>query len=162
MTKKSQSKNVIELVNFELRNYSEQEKAQFKKVREGLELYLKSIFQAMDNSPDLIRLKDVDYSQQVQLLEQIEQLKVLEEKLTTVLSQVVETKRAKLSEVKEVSDRLVKQARPLSEEDDVVAGIFADFFDYLAEPSKKAAVTKKKNSQEDEQKVDSTESGNKE
>ncbi len=138
--------NSIDLSNIELRNFSEAEKASFKKINDGFEKHAEVVLQAMVKDSNLLRMPNVDFSQILQFLNEANELEVIEEWLSEKLSRVRETKRHKLSEVKTVIEQMVKQARPISESDTEVANTFADLFDFLSAPAKKAAATRKKNS----------------
>ena len=136
----------INLSSLQFRNFSEDEKAGFKKCNDGFEEQAEDVLKAMSEEPELLRLPDVDFAQVLDMLYQANELKRAEEWLSKKLTQINETRRHKLSEVKTVVDQMVKQARPISEVDPKVADIFADLFDFLSAPAKKAASTKKKNS----------------
>ncbi len=138
--------NSIDLSALEFRNYSETEKAEFKKCQDGFEQQVETVLQSMAESPDLLRLPDVDFSEVLDILHEANELKKAEQWLSKKYAQINETRRHKLSLVKAIIDQMVKQARPISEVDPKVADIFADLFDFLSAPAKKAASTRKKNS----------------
>ena len=136
----------INLSKLKFRNYSDDEKAEFKKCNEGFEEKAEDVLKAMSEEPDLLRLPDVDFAQVLDMLYEANELKRAETWLSKKQAQINETRRHKLSEIKTVIDQMVKQARPISEVDPKVADIFADLFDFLSAPAKKAASTKKKKS----------------
>ena len=135
----------IDLASIQYRNYSDEEKANFKKVNDGFEEQASPVLNALKENPQLLRLPDVNFEQVLDTLNEATELKVIEEWLDKKLTQINETRRAKLSEVKGVIDQMVAQAKPISQADPEVANIFADLFDFLSAPAKKAANTRKKN-----------------
>ena len=123
----------IDLSCIEYRNFSDEEKAEFKRVNEGFESQAEPVLTAMVQNPELLRLPYVDFQETHDILMQANELKLIEEWLSK-----------KLSQVKGIVDQMVAQARPISQADAEVADIYADLFDFLSAPAKKAANTRKK------------------
>ena len=135
----------IHLGDLEFRDYSEQEKQSFLKVRAGYASQVMPILQALASDTSLLGKTNLDYQQLCNLAEEIVELQEAAQWLSTKLEQIEETTRSKLTQLKPEMDKAVEVARPLSKVNGEVANLFASLFDFIAEPRKKGESTKRKN-----------------
>ena len=134
----------IDLSGLDLVNVSEEKKVELKRTREGFTEKMKPVLTKLAASPELLPVDKLDYKK---MLEGLKEAMVLEEALAWLENKqemVEETLRLRLSGIKEQVDQANDVARPLAQHRAELASLFADYWDWLASPRKKAEQTKKK------------------
>lgn len=137
----------IDLSALEIQNYTQEQVASFRIVREDYPEQLEPVLKGLVNDPTLVEVKGVNYGELQDRLKKAMELKEAEDWLEKKWKLIQENRRAVLSGIKEQMDRVVEVAKVQSQADPQVTTLFADFLDYRATPGKKAAATKKKKAQ---------------
>ncbi len=137
-------KDKLDLSGVAIRNLTEQEKKRLKRVREGYTEKAKDVLLALSSKKTSLHVPSVDISAMIVEVETILQLQKALAWVAEKQEVLDETLRWKQDQLKKQMDLLSDVAKPMSTQEDLLAGIFADYWDFSAEPAKKAAVTRRK------------------
>ncbi|MCK6513073.1 hypothetical protein L6R29_24345 [Myxococcota bacterium] len=135
------TEQTIDLSDLEYRDYSEEETKGFRRVRSNFSRLLQPVLQKLEADASLLPSVEVSYTELAKKAQHVVDLENAEAWLTEKLEHISETRRAINSELKPHLDRVTDLARASAKVNPKVADLFAEFFDYLAEPTQKAAAT---------------------
>ena len=141
----------IDLKQCNYRNYSWKETSDFKRVRAEYGEKSLPVLEGLAAHPEWMPLDDVDYPKLIQLAKDVQELQQAEQWLAQKHEEISESLRDALSQLKEGIDPLVEVARPLTKHKSEMADLFADLFDFIAEPRKKAAATRRRKQEKKEE-----------
>jgi hypothetical protein len=145
-------KNKLDLSGVTLQNLTTQEKKRLKRVREGYTEKAQEVLVALSKTSTLLQVPSVDLPA---LLSEADAMLQLQEALAWIDKKqelLEETLRLKQDQLKKQMDVLSDIAKPLSSQDQKLASIFADYWDFSAQPAKKAAATRRKKKNDDSSK----------
>ena len=145
-------KNKLDLSGTTLQNLSEQEKKGLKRVREGYVEKAQEVLRSLSTASLPFQLPSVDMQT---MLVETETMLQLQAALTWIAEKqelLEETLRWKQDQLKTQMDLLSDVAKPLSTQNRDLATIFADYWDFAAQPAKKAAATRRKKKNDDSSK----------
>lgn len=127
----------IDVGGLTIRDYTEEEVKAFRRVRSEYSSLFHPILQALVAQPSLLQSGTLSYPDLLARLENILTLEEAEAWLSKMLERVSETRRAELSELKPDLDKITALGRAASSLEPKVGSLFAELFDFIAEPSKK-------------------------
>jgi hypothetical protein len=137
-----QTSTSIDLTNCNYRDYSDEEKEQFKPVRRDFAEQAEPLLKALKNDKTILSVKGKDFSQLHKLSVETNEIIKAIEWIDRHREMLDETRRANLTTLNEELKPVVEIARATSKVDSKVGDTFAAFFDWLDEPAKQRKSTK--------------------
>ncbi len=137
-------KDVLSLTGLSIQCLTEQEKKGLKRVRDGYENEAEKVLSALLKNPTTLSVPSVDFGATLQEVKEAKQILDAMAWLEEKREALEDTLRWKQDGIKKTMDLLSDVAKPLSTHDRELATIFASYWDFSSEPSKKAAQTRRK------------------
>ncbi len=137
-------KNALDLAGVLVRKLTEAEKKKLRRARDGYEEQVEAVLVDLLKTKTTLNVPSVDLNATLQEVKEAKQLLEAMAWLEGKLDEVQDTLRWRQNNLKKDMDLLSDVARPLATQDQGLATIFANYWDFSSEPAKKAAQTRRK------------------